>query len=139
MRRTNELENRLVEWADEFRGSRFEYLGYPSATWLHNAIVFQGPQPQGLNPRNLRERTPAEEVESAVLALERQEDGYRPARILRCEYFMRSAALDSKMHALSRAGMRVSRTLFFDELWVARTHVAAWLHIPASVELPVAG
>jgi hypothetical protein len=138
MRRTGELECRLREWADEFAGSKYENIGYASKSWLHNAIVYHGPAPQGLNPRSSGARTPADEVEAAVVALEKQEGGYRAARVLRAEYWMKSAAEEHKIQSLRHIGLPMGRTKYYDELWLARVHVAAWLRISASVELPMA-
>ena len=137
MRRSVELEQRLTEWADEYRGSRYENLGYPSRSWLQNAIVYHGPAPQGLNPRGNGEHTPADDVEEAVQALEKQQGGNRAGTVLRAEYWMIRAPEEEKLRALRQIGLQMSRATFYDELWVARVHVAAWLRIPASVELPV--
>lgn len=71
------------------------------------------------------------------MSLQKQMDGFRPAMILRCEYFMADAAEAHKLQRLKAVGLRMSRTTFYDELWVARIHVAAWMRIPASVELPL--
>ena len=135
MRRSAELERRLTEWADAYRGTRYENLDYPSRSWLHNAIVYHGPAPQGLNPRGVSERTPADEVEEAVMSLEKHVNR-RAGHVLRAEYWMVSADEKAKLAALAQLGLKMGRVTYYDQLWIARVHVAAWLRIPASVELP---
>jgi hypothetical protein len=136
MRRSAELETRLTEWANEYCMTRYENIGYPSRSWLHNAILYHGPAPQGLNPRAISERTRGDEVEEAVQALEKQQGGFRAGRVLRAEYWMPQASIEEKLRSLSHIGQQLSRTVFFDQLWIARVHVAAWLRIPASIDLP---
>lgn len=136
MRRSAELELRLIQWAAEFPNRKTEDLGYPKRSSISTLMTYHGPAPTGLNPRGVCERTPADEVEEAVAALERQRDGYRAAQVIRLEYRMKNAAVEEKLRLLRRIGLSMSRARFYDELWVARTHVAAWLRIPASVELP---
>lgn len=134
MRRTNELERRLKEWADEYRDS-WRGIGWAGKSFLDSMIEYGGRSPQGLN-QSTAQLTPADEVESAVSMLEKQLDGFRPARVIRCEYFSgKNDAEKHKLDALEDIGLRMSRTTYYDELWVARTHVAAWLRIPASVDL----
>jgi hypothetical protein len=136
MRRSAELELRLTEWADAYRGGKYEDIGYPSRSWLYNAMLYQGPSPQGLHPRGVRDKTPADEVEEAVMHLEKQQGGFRAGRVLRAEYWMRHASEEQKLRALRYTGFNMGRVTYYDQLWVARVHVAAWLHIPASVDLP---
>lgn len=136
MRRSQELEIRLREWAEEYPNSRYESLGYPSKSSVHTMMIYKGPAPAGLNPRGLKDKTPADEVEEAVCSLEKQRDGFRAAQVLRLEYRSGDMDVSDKLRRLKRIGIGMSRALFYDELWVARVHVAAWLRIPASVELP---
>lgn len=136
MRRSQELEIRLKEWADEYPNSRYENIGYPSKSSIHTLMTFHGPAPTGLNPRGLKDKTPADEVEEAVRSLEKQRDGFRAAQVLRLEYRSNDMDMEEKLRKLRRIGLGMSRARFYDELWVARVHVAAWLRISASVELP---
>lgn len=134
MHKSAELEARLKGWADEYAVG-FS-ISYPSRSWLYDAMVFKGPAPQGLNPRSSTERTPADEVEAAVLELERQQIGFRIGRALRAEYWLGDAKEGLKLAALEKIGLKMSRSKYYDYVWMGRVHVAAWLHIPASVILP---
>lgn len=137
MRANTDLETRLVEWGDEFRqtkNSRYENLGYPSTSTLYKAMVYQGPAPQGLNPRGIETNTPADEVETAVRFLERQDEGYRPARVLRAEYAMSHAPEHEKLHSLKAIGLPMSRHTYYRALLLAKVHVAASLGLAFSPE-----
>ena len=133
MRRKNELENRLREWAEEYR-QRDDNHGWQGISPTAILVKWGGRPPDGQSQPE--HATPADEVEQAVQALEKQKDGYRAAMVLRCEYAMERCAESHKRQKLSRIGLPMSRATFYDELWVARVHVAAWLRIPSSVELP---
>ena len=132
-RHEDELERRLREWASEYMGGRHEDIGWPGKSSLATAIKYHGPAPQGLNPRSTLD-TDADEVEAAVQALEQQRDGYRAGRVLRAEYWMPSAADVSRLQLLERIGLRMSRATYYQQLRIARVHVAAWLRISAGVE-----
>jgi hypothetical protein len=130
MRRRTELEDRLREWAEEYRYTAPDNHGWQGKSPTAVIAKWGGRPPEGLG-----QETPcsaADEVERAVMALEKTKDGYRAARVLRCEYWMVNAAEAHKLQRLRAMGCSMSRTTYYDELWVARIHVAAWLRIAAS-------
>lgn len=128
MRRDDELENRLRAWADDYRGGKYEDIGYPSTSSIATLMTYHGPAPQGLHPRSVL-CSETDEVESAVQALEHRDDGYRAARVLRCEYWMPDSAERARMQALSRVGLHMSRATYYTQLRIARVHVAGWLRL----------
>lgn len=125
----DQLELRLRDWAREYMGGRYEDIGWPSTSSLAQLIKYHGPAPQGLHPRSTLD-TEADEVEMAVQALEAQRDGYRAGRVLRAEYWMPNAAEVSRLQALGRTGLSMSRATYYQQLRIARVHVAAWLRLP---------
>lgn len=129
MKRGEELETRLVQWGDEYRGGRYDNTGWPGISPLHQLMKYHGRPPQGLNPRRIETNGPADIVELAVRALERQAKGYAPAGVLRCEYFATSYSRSEKLSRLSRLGARMDSARYSQHLRLAKIHVAAWLHI----------
>lgn len=134
MRRKNELETRLREWADEYRNGHDNACGWHGISPTAILVKWGGRPPDGQSQPDVA--TPADEVEQAVMALAKTKDGRRAAAVLRCEYGMKNAGEAHKLQRLRGIGLPMSRATFYDELWVARVHVAAWLRIPCSVELP---
>lgn len=135
MRRKNELENRLREWADEYR-QRDDNHGWQGISPTAILVKWGGRPPDGQSQPE--HATPADEVERAVMELQKQPGGFRAAMALRCEYSMTRCAEEHKLQKLRAMGLPMRRTLFYDELRLARTHVAAWLRISLSVEQRVA-
>lgn len=129
MRRDDELENRLRAWADDYRGGKYEDIGYPSTSSIATLMTYHGPAPQGLHPRSVL-CSETDEVEAAVQALEHRADGYRAGRVLRCEYWMRRDIPEKdRLRALARAGVHMSRATYYAQLRIARVHVAGWLRL----------
>jgi hypothetical protein len=133
MRRPRELETRLKEWADEYGGGRYEsYIGLGNSP-LASMMKWHGRPPSGLGHVPLN--TAADEVEEAYEALCKQEQGWLPAQVLRCEYCLPGQPIESKIQKLARFGEQLSRVRYYQLLRVARIHVAGWLHLPFSEEL----
>lgn len=130
---SDELERRLTEWASEYAGSRYEHHGWPGRSWLHTMMQYGGRGPEATRRTTLG--TPADEVEQAVQALERAKDGFKPGRVLRCEYWRPNDAEGHKLLALRAIGLPMSRTGYYDHLGRARFHVAGWLRLPVSEEI----
>lgn len=128
----SELEARLIGWASEYRGGRYDYVGWPSKSWLANAILYRGRTPTGVSAQVVAIGTPADEVEAAVSFLERAVDGFKPGRVLRAEYYMVDAPEEHKLSALRAIGLPMSRAGYYQYLSRARFHVAGWLHLPVS-------
>lgn len=133
MRRRTELEDRLREWAEEYRRTGTDNHGWQGKSPTAVLAKWGGRPPDGQGQE--APCTAADEVERAVMALQKTKDGYRAACALRCEYWMLNAGEDHKLQRLRAMGCSMSRTTYYDELWVARVHVAAWLRIPLSDEM----
>lgn len=138
MRRPNDLEQRLAEWGNDYGGGRYDDVGWHGYSPLLTLMTYHGPAPQGLNPRNRKDKTPADEVEEAVTALAAQQGGWRAANVLRAEYTLPGQPVDSKIQKLKRFGVQVSgRARYSQLLQLARVHVAASLKLPFSEPVSV--
>ncbi len=126
-RRATDLESRLIEWGKEYGGGKYEFAS-GGGSWLASMMKWHGRPPQGLG--YVATNTAADEVHAAVKALAAQEQGWLPAEVLRCEYWLPGQPVDSKLQKLRRIGDNVSRVRYYQHLRVARVHVAAWLHLP---------
>lgn len=129
---SRELEGRLTDWAREYAGGRYEHNGWPGRSFLATLVKYRGRAPQGLSVHIVPLGTKADEVEAAVVALERAKEGFRPGRVLRCEYWLPHAPEEMKLQVLRSIGLPMSRAGFYQYLSRARFHVAGWLHIPVS-------
>lgn len=123
-----ELDARLIEWAKEYAGSRYEHTGWPSRNWLAAVIEY------GTGMRGRFGTTPvgtaADEVEKAVAELERAQGGYRAGRVLRCEFWMPKAADEHRLQALKAIGLPMSRAGYYMYLAQAKYYVAGTLGLP---------
>jgi hypothetical protein len=130
-RRTADLEARLTDWASAYGGGRYglsEGLKSP----MGSMMLWGGRPPSGLGQTP---QTPdADRVEDAVRALEKQDHGWLPVQVIRCEYFTPGQPLDMKLQSLRKIGENVSKARYYQHLRTARMHIAAWLHIPMSEE-----
>lgn len=121
-----QLEARLVQWAEEYGGGRYEDIGFASRNVLQSLIEHQGFVPSGGGYRGILVNTPGDEVQSAVLAMEAF--GYvRPARTIRCEYFLKSAPLELKLQNLRRVGIDIKRPTYYDYLAIGKAFVMGQL------------
>jgi len=121
-----QLEARLVHWAEEYGGSRYEDIGFASRNILQSLIEHQGfmPSSRGFIPVPIN--TLADEVEAAVQTME--SIGYiRPARTLRCEYFLKSAPIEVKLQNLRRMGIDIKRPTYYDYLAIGKAFVIGQL------------
>lgn len=126
MSRSRDLEVRLKEWGEEYRRVYTE-SGY-GTNWLASLMLWHGPSPSGLG-QSIR-HTPADEVQEAVDALEKQRRGKQLAQVLRAEYIS-SLPRDKRLRKL---GLRTDR--YSQLLRLAKVHVAGWLRIPFDEPLP---
>lgn len=127
---SRELDARLSDWAREYAGSRYEHTGWPSRNWLAAMIEYGGRMGSG-GPRVVI-GTAADDVEKAVAELERTKDGYRPGRVLRCEYWMPNAAEEQRLQALRAIGLSMSRAGYYLYLGRAKFYIAGVLRLPVS-------
>lgn len=128
-RKNRDLEARLVEWADEYRGGRYENIGYASQNILQTLIDHKGfvPSSRGFVP--VATRSAADEVEEAVHALGKQAAGHVPAMVIRCEYMCSHLPVEKRLARLRALGQNPGRVRYYQLLRLARIHVAAWLHL----------
>ncbi|WP_052688066.1 hypothetical protein [Xanthomonas sp. MUS 060] len=120
------LESRLVQWAEEYGGGRYENIGYQTQNVLQSLVEHKGFLPGGSSYRPILINTPGDEVESAVRAME--SSGYlRPAHTLRCEYFLKKAPIEVKLSKLRRIGVDIKRPTYYDYLSIAKAFVAGKL------------
>ena len=127
MRRASDLEARLVEWGKEYGGGRYEFLGSLTSP-MESLMKWHGRAPSGLG--QTQTCTAADEVQSAVMALEAQAQGAIPAMVLRCEYLTPGQPIESKLQRMRRAGENLARVRYYQHLRIARIHVAGWLRLP---------
>ncbi|MET0332567.1 MAG: hypothetical protein ABW154_14175 [Dyella sp.] len=138
MNRTTDLESRLMDWAKEYGGGRYENHGWHGISPLAQLMKYHGRPPDGLNPARVVTDAAADEVNKAVVMLEAQKGGDAPAAVLRCEYFSGDVARDVRLQRLRQIGHRMETTRYSHHLRIAKIHVAAWLHISFSDHLDVA-
>ena len=132
MRRATTLEARLVEWAREYGGGKYEsYIGLGNSP-LASLMKWHGRPPTGLGFAS--DNLAADEVQDAIDALARQAKGWLPAGVIRCEYLTPGQPMESKLQRLRAIGENVSRVRYYEHLRMARVHVAAWLRIPFDSE-----
>jgi hypothetical protein len=129
MARATTLEARLTEWGHEYGGSKYDDTGWHGISPLASLIKYHGRPPQGLNPGRIETNGPADEVERSVRALEKQDQGFVSASVLRCEYFVFDTR-EVKLRKLSRVGARMDTSRYSHHLRIAKVHVAAWLRLP---------
>lgn len=116
------LHLRLVEWADEYGGGRYEDLGYPARNTLHKVIEMGGYVPNAAGRIRCAERTPADEVDAIVrqLAVEH----WREMQVLRVDYFRPNIAMETRLALLGRVGCGMGRTSYFERLRQAKELVS---------------
>jgi hypothetical protein len=129
MRRNNDLESRLVEWGQEWGGGRYDNNGWQGISNIYQLTKYHGRPPQGLMPSRQGNRTQADDVQDAVMALQAQPSGFRPAMVIRAEYQDQGQPFESKRQVLRKIGQSMGRSDYYKSLKIARVHVAAWLHI----------
>jgi len=120
------LESRLRGWAQEYGGGKYENIGYQSRNMLQTLIEHGGfvPDSRGFIPVPIR--SAADEVESAVAAME-SGGWHRQGRVLRCDYFMPNASMDMRLRNLRHIGVSLSRASYFDYLAQAKAYIAGAL------------
>jgi hypothetical protein len=128
---SKELEARLDGWAQEYAGGRYEHNGWSGKSWMSDMVKYHGRAPQGMRQRTAI-GTPADEVEAAVQQLERLQDGFRPGRVLRAEYWMPHLPEEARRQALRQIGLPMSRDGYQMFLARARAFVAAQIKVPCS-------
>lgn len=116
-----ELERRLQEWAREY-GGKDHGNGWPGRNFLATLVEHEGfvPNSRGYVPVPIR--TAADEIERAVMDMERQ-GFFKPGRVLRCEFFMLRSPFEAKMQNLREIGLPMSRAGYYLYLGQAKAFV----------------
>ena len=120
----DELTRRLIAWAKEYGGGRYENIGYSSRNILQTLIEHQGFVPSG----GIRcpVRSAADEVDEAVREMEAG-GMFKQGRVVRCEYFMLDSAEESKLRNLRAIGLGMSRAGYYNYLAQAHAFLSAAL------------
>jgi len=120
-----DLKIRLIEWAEEYTKDG-PGNGWPGRNFLATLIDHKGfvPSARGYIPVAIR--TAADAVEQAVVEMERS--GYfKPGRVVRCEYFMSRAPVESKLQNLRAIGLPMSKAGYYLYLGQAHAYLAGAL------------
>ena len=122
----DELKSRLIAWAQEYGGGRYENIGYSSRNMLAVLIAHKGfiPDSRGFIPVPIR--TAADEVEDAVADMEKG-GMFKPGRVVRCEFFLPHAPEEERLGYLKRIGIPMSRAGYYIYLGQGMAFLAAAL------------
>lgn len=118
----DELESRLKNWADEYGGGRYPNVGWQGVNLLQTLMDHKGfvPSSRGFIPVPIKSM--ADEVESVVIKMD-SGDMERHAKVVRCDYFMPSRTIDSRLSALRRAGHPMSRASYYAILAQGKAYI----------------
>lgn len=119
------LEMRLLEWADEYRRSGRDDLGWSSRNMLATLIEHRGFVPDSQVAKRIAVRTPADEVDEAVHALKSHDA--RAYHAIRAEYLFERFPLTERLDIVRKAGHNMSRQRYYEAVVVARAFVAGFL------------
>lgn len=122
---SSSLELRLREWAREYRGGRYEHIGWPNKNILATLHEHHGFVPDSQIAKRIPVITTADEVENGVQALIRVD--FKAAQALRVEYLCDHLPEAEKLSKLRRMGFSFSRAHYYDVLRIARAFVGGWL------------
>ena len=119
----DELEARLIAWAEEYGGGRYENIGFSSRNLLETLGKHGGFVPDSGGFSRPVIRTAADEVERAVKAMIAS-PLYRCAFVMKCEYFRPDIAMDDRRKWLRSIGISISEDGYSDALEAGRAHLA---------------
>lgn len=125
------LEARLVGWADEYGGGRYENVGWHSRNLLQTLIEHKGFIPNSAGYIPIPIRSAADEVERMVREMEAG-DLYRHARVIRCDYFLPGLTVDMRLQNMRRIGLPMSRAGYYDLLAQAKQYLRGALSARAA-------
>lgn len=127
MRRLSTLETRLVEWGREYGGGKYEDNGWQGLSCLYSMMKYHGKPPQGLNPKNMKDWTPADDVQRAVDIMAKDSGGYTLEQVIRCHYMTPGLAMDSRLDRLRGIGCSMGKATYYRRLDEAHKAVAKLL------------
>lgn len=130
-----QLKSRLHDWGAEYRGGRYEHVGWHSKNILQVCHEHKGFRPDSRGRVPIAINTPADEVEAAVTALQvtpgeplKPNVYFRAAMSLRVCYVAPSYwAEEERLRQLRRVGIAINKTAYYEALKIGRRHVASVL------------
>ena len=125
--RDDALEARFREWASEYRGGKYEDIGFPRKNMLAVLIEHRGFFPDGQLAKRIPVRSPADDVEEAVQAL--QGVSQRAAMALRVEYLSGYLPPNERVRKMGRLKMPVSQTYYYKLVEIGMAFVAGRLSV----------
>lgn len=115
MPRNSMLEDRLREWAREYGGGRYDDTGWQGISPLHSLIKYHGRPPQGLNPKSLKDWTPADDVQRAMDVL--LSDGqWAQVQVIKSFYMASWMAMEDRLQKLRQQGLPMGQSTFYRHL-----------------------
>ena len=120
------LESRLVEWAKEYGGGRYEHIGWSGRNLLQTLVEYGGfvPDSGGFKPVPIR--SAADQVEAAVQRMERG-GWFAHGKVLRCDYFNPHMAMNGRLDHLRLIGCGMSERGYYLKLDAGKLFVAGAL------------
>jgi len=119
------IEQRLRDWAKEYRGGRYENVGWHSKNILETLREHQGFMPDSQLSKRALVRTAADEVEEAIQELLRV--NWKAGCVVRIEYLKADAPEQQKLDELRRDGLGMSRAHYYECLRVAYMAIYGYL------------
>lgn len=113
------LERRLKEWADEYRGGKYEHIGYPRKNMLAGLIEHQGFVPDSQIAKRIPQETLGDEIERLILAM-LQGGMFRQAWCIRTEYLCDHEPEEQRLSRLSRMGLGMSRAHYYEQIRIGK-------------------
>lgn len=127
MRRATRLEDRLVEWGNEYGGGKYGFGG--SSSPMASMMKWNGRPPSGLGHSS--SCSAADEVQDAVDKIAKGEGGDLLSLVLQKEYQTPGLALDSRLQRLrDDDGYQLQRTTYYKHLRKARAMVGDLIGVP---------
>lgn len=122
----SDLESRLIAWAKDYGGGRYENIGFSSRNLLQTLIEHGGFVPDARGFSRAPVKTSADEVDDAVREME-SGGMFKQGRVLRCEYFLYDSGEDVKLRNLRSIGLPMSRAGYYIYLGQAKAFLSAAL------------
>lgn len=120
------VEARLVDWAREYGGGRYEAIGWSTGPHiLAKLIEFGGFMPGSGAPRGTIAMTAADEVDRVVKRLAQSWPAH--AAVIRSDYFSPGMAMGSRLEFLRLQGHKMGKSSYYQFLESAKLYVAGAL------------
>jgi len=130
-----QINARLLEWGREFRSGKYEHVGWHSKNILQVCHEHKGFKPDNSRRPRIAINTPADEVEAAVILLQktpgkpkRPNPHFRAAMCLRACYVAPEYWPESeRLSQLKRIGIWINRVTYYEALKMGRLYVSGFL------------